>query len=442
MAKVEAKRTAARARTKSSKAYSDRARRSLPGGVTANVKYFDPYPIAMRRARGCRLWDLDGNEYIDYCLSFGPLILGHGHPRVVKALRDVLDSTGTTMLGTPHELEAAYAERLLRIFKPEGLMRFTVSGIEATLHAVRIARAYRRRPMIGKFEGHYHGGVDEFLVSHAPSAAEAKRGLAATSGSRGTPAHVLENTLVLPFNDLAATEARIREHADRLACIILEPIERSFIASDRDFLEGLREVTARFDIPLIFDEVMSGFRVTYGGAQHAYGVVPDLLCLGKVIGGGLPCGAFLGRSDILELADPTKDEFFHSSTFAGYPPAMAAGMATLDELEKPGTFEGLLETSRKVASGIERRLSDEPAPVQVLRVGSVFSILFTDRKVRTTRDTLAADGGKRAALDAAVLDRGIFVKPGKPLYLSTAHDEGAVRQTLDAFGEAISDVAG
>jgi len=252
----------------------------------------------------------------------------------------------------------------------------------------------------------------------------------------------LENTLVLPFNDLAATEARIRENADRLACVILEPIERSFIAPDRDFLDGLREVTARFDIPLIFDEVMSGFRVTYGGAQHAYGVVPDLVCLGKVIGGGLPCGAFLGRSEILELADPTKDEFFHSSTFAGYPPAMAAGMATLDELEKPGTFEGLLETSRKVASGIERRLSDEPAPVQVLRVGSVFSILFTDRKVRTYRDTLAADGGKRAALDAAVLDRGIFVKPGKPLYLSTAHDDGAVRQTLDAFDEAISEVAG
>src|SRR5207237_1440893 len=273
MAKVEAKRAAARTRTKSSKVYSDRARRSLPGGVTANVKYFDPYPIAMRRARGCHLWDLDGNQYIDYCLSFGPLILGHGHPRIVKALRDVLDSTGTTMLGTPHELEAAYAERLLRIFHPDGMMRFTVSGTEATLHAVRIARAYRRRPMIGKFEGHYHGGVDE---------------------------------------------------------------------------------------------VMSGFRVTYGGAQHAYGVVPDLVCLGKVIGGGLPCGAFLGRSEILELADPARDEFFHSSTFAGYPPAMAAGMATLDELEKPGTFEDLLETSRTVASGIRRVLSDHSAAVQVL----------------------------------------------------------------------------
>src|SRR5205814_1036963 len=203
----------------------------------------------------------DGNEYLDYCLSFGPLILGHGHPRIVKALRDVLDSTGTTMLGAPHEVEAGYAARLLRIFHPDGRIRFTVSGTAATLLAVRIA-------------------------------------------------------------------------------------------PDRDFLKGLREVTARFDIPLIFDEVMSGFRVTYGGAQHAYGVVPDLVCLGKVIGGGLPCGAFLGPSEILELADPARDEFFHSSTFAGYPPAMAAGMATLDELEKPGTFEGLLETSRTVSSGI------------------------------------------------------------------------------------------
>jgi glutamate-1-semialdehyde 2,1-aminomutase len=437
MAKTETASAAARSRTKSSKAYSDRARRSLPGGVTANVKYFDPYPIAMRRARGCRLWDLDGNEYIDYCLSFGPLILGHGHPRVVKALRDVLDSTGTTMFGTPHELEAAYAERLLRLFRPDGRMRFTVSGTEATLHAVRLARAYRRRPMIGKFEGHYHGGVDEFLVSYAPSREEAKRGLAPIAGSRGTPDHVLQNTVVLPFNDLAATEALIRKHADQLACVIVEPIERSFIAPVPDFLKGLGEVTARFDIPLIFDEVMSGFRVTYGGAQHAFGVVPDLVCLGKVIGGGLPCGAFLGRSDLLDLADPARDAFFHSSTFAGYPPAMAAGMATLDELETPGTFDRLLDASRTLADGIERPLSERGASAQVLRVGSVFSILFTDRTVRTYRDT-----EMRRALDIAVLGRGIFVKPGKPLYLSTAHDRETIRQTLDAFGEAISAMAG
>src|SRR2546428_512729 len=160
------------ARTKASRAYADRARRALPGGVTAGVKYFDPYPIAMKKAKGCRLWDLDGNEYIDYCLSFGPLILGHGHPRVMKAIRDSLESAGTTMFGTPHELEATYAERLLRIFRPEGKMRFAMSGTEATVHAVRLARAYRKRPMIAKFEGHYHGGVDEFLVSHTPSKEE------------------------------------------------------------------------------------------------------------------------------------------------------------------------------------------------------------------------------------------------------------------------------
>src|SRR3989475_631815 len=355
------------ARTKASRAYADRARRSLPGGVTAGVKYFDPYPIAMKKAKGCRLWDLDGNEYIDYCLSFGPLVLGHGHPRVMKAIRDSLQSAGTTMFGTPHELEATYAERLLRIFRPDGRMRFTMSGTEATLHAVRIARAYRKRPMIAKFEGHFHGGVDEFLVSHTPSRDETRKGLVPISGSRGTPEHVLKNTLVLPFNDLDETAARIRSHADRLACVILEPIERSYIAPDPEFLKGLREITADHDIPLIFDEVMSGFRVAFGGAQHAYRVTPDLTCLGKIIGGGLPCGAFLGRPDILDLADPVRGDFFQSSTFAGYPIAMAAGMATLDELEKPGAFDGLLATPRPEAHDRSRLLRGRDLPLEILR---------------------------------------------------------------------------
>ncbi|MGI0150039.1 MAG: aspartate aminotransferase family protein, partial [Thermoplasmata archaeon] len=377
----------------------------------------------------------------DYCLSFGPLILGHGHPRVMKAIRDVLASAGTTMFGTPHELEATLAERLLRIFRPDGRLRFTVSGTEATIHAVRIARAYRPRPMIAKFEGHYHGGVDEFLVSHAPSRTEAGQGLVPVSGSRGTPDHVIQNTLILPFNDLAETEARIRRHADRLACVILEPIERSYIAPDLDFLKGLREITARHDIPLIFDEVMSGFRVAFGGAQHAYGVVPDLTCLGKIIGGGLPCGAFLGRSDILDLADPQSEEFFHSSTFAGYPPAMAAGMATLDELGRPTTFDRLLATSQHVASRIERLLAAERGRVQVPRVGTVFSILFTNEGVRNYRDTLAANEERRMALDGGLLDHGVFVRPGKPFYLSTAHDERAIRDTFAAFEESVSGAA-
>src|SRR5256712_268757 len=429
------------AKTKASRGYANRARRSLPGGVTAGVKYFDPYPIAMKKAKGCRLWDLDGNEYVDYCLSFGPLILGHGHPRVMKAIRDSLQSAGTTMFGTPHEAEAAYAERLLRIFRPDGKMRFTMSGTEATIHAVRLARAYRRRSMIAKFEGHYHGGVDEFLVSHTPSGVEAARGLVPIPGPRGTPDYVLKNTVVLPFNDLDETEARIRGHADRLACVILEPVERSYVEPDPEFLKGLRELTADNDIPLIFDEVMSGFRVALGGAQHAYRVTPDLTCLGKSIGGGLHCGAFLGRPDILDLADPARGEVFHSSTFAGYPIAMAAGMAPLAELEKPGTFDTLLKTTRTLASGFERHLKDHRTPAVVPAVGTVFSILFTNRAPRNYPDTPAADEAKRRGVDTSLLARGIFVKPGKPFYLSTAHDDIAIRQTLEAFEESLSGLA-
>jgi len=217
----------------------------------------------------------------------------------------------------------------------------------------------------------------------------------------------------------------------------MEPVERSYIAPDPEFLKGVREITARNDIPLIFDEVMSGFRVAFGGAQHAFGVTPDLTCLGKIIGGGLPCGAFLGRSDILDLADPRSGEFFHSSTFAGYPLAMAAGMATLDELEAPGAFEGVLAESRKLASGIERLFEQHRVPARVPLVGTVFSILFVDGTIRTYRDTLREDSKKRKALDLALLERGIFVKPTKPFYLSTAHDDAAIRHTIEAMDDAL-----
>jgi glutamate-1-semialdehyde 2,1-aminomutase len=433
MAKPVAKSPTLSARTTASKAYADRAQRSMPGGVTASVKYFTPYPIAMKRAKGARLWDVDGNEYIDYCLSFGPLILGHGHPRVMKAIRDTLDAAGTTMFGTPHELEAELAERLLRLFRPDGKMRFTLSGTEATLHAVRLARGYRRRPMIGKFEGHFHGAVDEFLVSHTPSAVEVAKGFVPVSGSRGTPDHVLRHTLVLPYNDIEETERRIRERADEIACVILEPVERSYIVPHRDFLRGLREVTEDHDIPLIFDEVMSGFRVAFGGAQHHFGVTPDLTCLGKIIGGGLPCGAFLGRPDILDIADPERGEFFHSSTFAGYPIAMAAGLATLDELQTKGTFDRLLATTKRLMGGIEEAFADAKVTAQVPGLGTVFSILFCRESPRDYRGTLAADPSKRRALDTALLERGVFVKPGKPFYTATAHDAKAIDATIGAF---------
>ncbi len=423
--------------TKASKDYHVRARRLMPGGVTASVKYFAPYPLAMKRANGARLWDLDGNEYIDYCLSFGPLILGHGHPAVLAAIRGALENAGTTIFGTPHEGEAAFAERLLRIFMPSGRLRFTVSGTEATIHAIRLARAYRRRSVIAKFEGHYHGGVDELLVSHRPTERQTSAGLGPVPGSLGTPDHVLKTTLVLPYNDLEGTEGRIRERADDLACVILEPVQRSYIPPDGEFLRGLREVTADLDIPLIFDEVMSGFRITFGGAQHAFGVTPDLTCLGKVIGGGLPCGAFLGREDILSLVDPAKGGVFQSSTFAGYPPAMAAGMATLDVLERPGTYDRLTATTRRLIHGIRESLEGRDAPAVVSGLGTVFSILFADRSPRNYRDAMKADSQRRKALDLALLARGVFVKPESPFYLSTSHDDAAIAETLSVFREVV-----
>lgn len=428
-------------RTTASRLYHARARKVMPGGVTANVKYFDPYPLAMRKARGCRLWDLDGNAYIDYCLSFGPFILGHGHPRVVKAIHETLDGAGTTTLGTPHELEAIYAERLLRIFRPAGRLRFTVSGTEATLHAIRLARAYRGRPLVAKFEGHYHGAINELLVGHEPGTEERARPPAPESATDGASGPGVRNPLVLPFNNLEETERQIRRHAKDLACVILEPVERSYIAPERGFLHGLREVTEDLDIPLVFDEVMSGFRLGLGGAQHAFGVTPDLTCLGKVIGGGLPCGAFLGRADILDLADPAGDGFFHSSTFAGYPLALAAGMATLDELESPGTFEGLLATTQTLVQGIQERLIGHSIRAQIPRVGTVFSILFMENAPRTSSDTLRADSARRRELDFGLLGRGIFVKPSKPFYMSTVHDHEAIEETLRAFDGALGGLA-
>jgi len=294
--------------------------------------------------------------------------------------------------------------------------------------------------MIAKFQGHYHGGVDEFLVSHAPTEREA-RDLIPASGSTGTPEQVLKNTIVLPFNDLPTVEAKVRTHAEQLSCVILEPVERSFIEPEVEFLKGLREITARHDIPLIFDEVMSGFRTGFGGAQHRYGVTPDLTCLGKIIGGGLPCGAFLGREDILDLANPSADQFFHSSTFAGYPTAMAAGLATLNELKRNATMARLLATSQRTTGEIGKRIQEAHLPAQVLGCGSVFSVLFTEGPVRNYMDSLAANPGARRKLDSALLGRGIFVKPEKPFYLSTAHDRGALTHTFAAFDEILPTLA-
>jgi glutamate-1-semialdehyde 2,1-aminomutase len=422
--------------TPKSNAYHSWATRVLPGGVTANVKHFAPYPLAMDRGEGAHLWDMDGNAYVDYCLGYGPLVLGHGHPSVVAAILAYLDQHGTTLYGTPHPLEAEMGEFLCHLFRADRL-RFMASGSEATLHAIRLVHGATGRRKLAKFEGHYHGAVDELLVSFTAPRRRPNKPPRVLPGSRGTARAILRDTVVLPFNDLPATERLLKRHGKDLAGVIVEPVARAYLPARPDFLRGLREITEELDIPLIFDEVMSGFRVAYGGAQHRYGVRPDLTTLGKVIGGGFPCGAVVGRDDILSLASPdTPDGVFHSSTYAGSPIVLAAGLATLRELGKEGVFQGLMDTTARLVGGLREVFADAGVPARVPEAGSTFSVFFTNGEIVDYQSTLDADPERRRRFDFGLLTRGVYVKPAKPFYLSTVHDAHDVDVTLAAAAAA------
>ncbi|MGQ9587931.1 MAG: aspartate aminotransferase family protein, partial [Thermoplasmata archaeon] len=347
-----------KARTRKSAEWFERAQKHLPGGVTGNVKFYSPYPVYLKSAKGSHVWDLDGNEYIDYMLCFGPLILGHAHPKVVEAIRKQLERDGTQIFGAPHELEARMAERLKRIFSFADSVRFTNSGLEATLHALRAAKGFKGKSRIAKFEGAYHGGYDEVLVSLTPAIESAgpESSPSSVPGSLGTSQSTLQNVQVLPYNDIESTVRILRAHKDDLAAVIMEPVQRGFVVPDVEFLRTVRETTRELGIVLIFDEVMSGFRMDgLGGAATTYGIDPDMICLGKIIGGGFPCGAFMGKKEIMDVVNPVtrpKDRrVFHGGTFNGHPTILAAGMATLDVLEDPKTYPNLNRTSDKLRDG-------------------------------------------------------------------------------------------
>lgn len=432
------------ARTKKSRQWFHEASDHLPGGVTGNVKFHKPYPIYASKAKGSHLWDLDGNEYIDYMLCFGPLILGHGHPRVIKAIHDQLERDGTTIFGPPHELEAKMAERLNRIFPCAERTRFTNSGLEATMHALRVARGYKRKNRIAKFEGHYHGCYDEALVSLTPSEEVAGPEVApqSVSCSLGTSDYTLQSTQVLPFNDIESSVRLLKAHKNDLAALIMEPVQRGFVPADPEFLKAIREVTDELDIILIFDEVMSGFRMEkLGGAQTTFGVTPDMMCLGKIMGGGFPCGAFLGRKDIMDMVNPAtrlKDQrVFHGGTFNGHPTVLAAGMATMDVLEEPETYPYLNRITSKLQDGFNDLFARLGIAAQAVGPGSTFNIVFGDQKICDYRDALRCDGKKREAFDFGMLARGIHYHPDKPLYTCTEHTEEEVDRTLKTAEEVL-----
>lgn len=412
------------------------AARYLPGGVLGSTRYPDDHTFIVKGGRGSKLYDLSGHEYIDYLLGSGPLVLGHAHPAVVAAVREQIEHGTTYFL--VNEPIVALAEEICRAVPCAEQVRFTVSGTEATFFALRAARAFRRRDKIMKFEGGYHGSHDYALMSSSPRTPKAFP--AATADSAGIP-HVIEGeVLVAPYNDLATVEALLALHADALAAVIVEPFQR-LIPPEPGFLPGLRELTRRHEIPLIFDEVVTGFRFAYGGAQEYYGVVPDLAALGKIVGGGFPLAALCGRQDIMRAFDPrlegTPDFVAQVGTLNGNPIAAVAGLATLAELRKSGAYARLRDTGRTLRDGLAELVRDSGLPAQVVGETALFDIAFTREPVADYRSMLGADGALMRAFNAECLKRGVL-KGGQKIYVSLAHSAQDVARTLEIFADALA----
>ncbi len=416
------------------------ARELIPGGVNSPVRAFKGVggePIFFERGEGPYMWDVDGKRYVDYVCSWGPLVAGHADAEIVRRVQET--AARGLSFGTPVELEVEMARTLCQHVPSLEMVRLVNSGTEATMSALRLARGFTGRDKIVKFQGNYHGHVDALLAQAGSGALTL-----GVPGCPGVPEAVVAETLTVPYNDIDAVEQCFNEHGSEIAAVIVEPVAGNMncVPPVPGFLEKLREVCDRTDALLIFDEVMTGFRVGPQCAQGRYGITPDLTCLGKVVGGGMPVGAFGGRREIMEALAPVGG-VYQAGTLSGNPVTMAAGLATLERITAPGAFEGLEQTTTRVVDGIKERADAAGISLATNQAGSMFGLFFTDDAPVTRFEQV-----KACDLDAfnrffhAMLEEGVYLAPAafEAGFVSLAHDDTAVQETLDAAERAFARV--
>ncbi len=418
----------------------EQARKLIPGGVNSPVracKSVGADPLFIDRADGCRIFDADGNSFIDYIGSWGPMILGHRHPAVIGAVASVLERG--TSFGAPIDLEIELAKLVIEAVPSVDIVRMVNSGTEANMSAVRLARGATGRDLVIKFDGCYHGHADTLLV--AAGSGVATLGI---PGSPGIPEAVAKHTLSLPFNDIECIQKVMNEQGDHIACIIVEPVagNMGMVPPADGFLQSLRQLTEKHGALLIFDEVMTGFRVALGGAQSRYGISPDLTCFGKIIGGGLPVGAYGGRREVMDNIAP-QGSVYQAGTLSGNPIAMAAGIATLQQVMQDGFYENLEKTTRKLADGLDAAAQNAGIPAKVDHVGSMLGMFFTDQEVNNFDDAKLCDLELFSAFYNGMRENGIYIAPSQfeALFVSAAHSEEDIDQTIRAAETVLKDLS-